>query len=137
DLLARGCIGPSVASALTLLPREDQDRVLEAVQMHCLKAADAVLLAQAYRIADETDRRQLLRDPAGALHPKSSPVLTPRAAELEGRLQHFRQVLADLRTFFLPLDLAPAERRRLEAIYRTLIQDLVATAQALAAVQQE
>lgn len=133
DELAHGRIGPSFAHALTALPEEDQDRLLEVVLAHRIRATDAVTLVHAYRVADETDRRGLLRDPEGTLRPAPSPVSSPRAAELEGRLEIFRRTLADLRLFTLPDDLSPGERRRLEALERSLHQELADTARTLRA----
>jgi hypothetical protein len=131
EKLALGRIGPSLGFALTALPVEDQDRVLDALEKHRIKTADAMRLVETYRVADEVDRRALLKDPLGKLRPAPSPILTPRATELEGRLESFRRVLADLRTFRVPEDLAPSERRRLEALWRSLLQDLAGTAKAL------
>jgi ParB-like chromosome segregation protein Spo0J len=130
--LAAGRLGPSAAYALTALATEDQDLVLETVLAHRLRATDIEVFVAAYRVADAVDRRAILADPRRVLAPDPSPILTPRAAELEGRLAHFRQVLADLRTFALPDDLAEPERRRLEALQRALYEDLVQTVRALA-----
>lgn len=129
--LARGRLRPSAAYALTSLPQEDQDLVLEAALQHGLSTTDTVVLVAAYRVADKVDRREILADPKQTLSPDPSPVLTPRATELEGRLAHFHRVLADIRTFTLPGDLADPERRRLEALQRSLYQDLVQTVSAL------
>jgi ParB-like chromosome segregation protein Spo0J len=129
--LAQGRIGPALATALTALPAVDQDRLLEAIHLHHLRATDGAVLVAAYRAADETDRQTLLRSPAATLHPEPSPMVSPRAAELEGRLESFRRLLADLRMFAWPDDLPPPEQRRLEALHRSVIQDLLATARAV------
>lgn len=129
--LAAGRLGPTAAHALAALATKDQDQVLESALAHRLRATDIAILVAAYRVADECDRPAMLADPRCILAPDPSPILTPRAAELEGRLDHFHRLLADIRTFTLPADLAGPERRRLEALQRSLYQDLVGTVRAL------
>jgi hypothetical protein len=129
--LAAGRLQTSAAHALTSLPVEHQDLVLQTALGHRLRATDTAVLVAAYRVADEVDRRAILADPRCALAPDPSPILTDRAAELEGRLTHFHRALADIRHFRVPDDLPDPERRRLEALQRGLYHDLVQTASAL------
>ncbi|MCP4897124.1 MAG: ParB N-terminal domain-containing protein, partial [bacterium] len=65
DKLAHGTIGPSLAHALCALPKKDQDAVLGSIDNHALKHREALVLVSTYRMADETDRRELLRAPLG------------------------------------------------------------------------
>ncbi len=128
--LARGEFGPTLAHALTTLSSDDQDAVLAAVTAHGLREREVLTLVQHYRVADEVDRRDLLRSPLETLRPEPPPV-SPRANDLEKRLEGFQKELADLRSFALPNDLAPAERRRLDALLRCVHQQLGEAARAL------
>jgi ParB-like chromosome segregation protein Spo0J len=130
--LAAGLIGATFAHALCALPKKDQDALVGAASRHGLGARDAVVLVSAYRTADETDRKALLAAPMDAVRPQApSPTLTPRAVTLERRLVGFAESLRDLARFTLPDDLAPAERRRLEAVRRGVLTELERTARAL------
>src|SRR6266545_2892408 len=130
--LAAGRIGTRVAHALCALPTRDQDALVTAVVRHGLGAGDAVVVVDAYRVADPTDRRALLASPMDAVRPQAPPpTLTPRAVALERRLVGFAEALRELRNFTLPDDLAPAERRRLEAVHRSVLAELATTASTL------
>jgi hypothetical protein len=127
--LAHGEFGPTLAHALTTMSPDDQDAVLAAGAAHGLREREVLALAHNYRVADEVDRRDLLRSPLASLRPDPPPV-SPRAAALEKRLEDFQRELVDLRSFALPDDLPPAERRRLDALLRGVYQQLGETARA-------
>jgi ParB-like chromosome segregation protein Spo0J len=63
DELGRGALRPTVAHALCALGHADQDAVLQAMARHDLRTREALTLVHAYRVADERDRTDLLRDP--------------------------------------------------------------------------
>jgi len=131
--LAHGSIGPTLAHALCALPDKDQDAVLGAIDRHRLKHREALVLVAAYRVADEPDRHELLRAPLGRVRaePAPSPTTSTLATELEHRLERIREALLDLSEFVIPLELAPAEQRRLEARLRSVLAQLHHTARAL------
>jgi hypothetical protein len=129
--LAHGELGPTLAHALTTLSFDDQDAVLAAAAAHGLREREVLALVHNYRAADEVDRRDLLCSPLASLRPDPPPV-SPRAVDLERRLEDFQRGLADFRAFALPDDLAPAERRRLDALLRCFHQQLGETARTLA-----
>ena len=118
--LAQGCIGPTLAHALCPLPSKDQKPVLQAILSHGLKLREALPLISAYRLADQPLRRKLLHAPLGVLKPSSSlnSVSSPTAVVLQQRLQHFHETLVDLALFIIPKQLAPADKRRLQAKLR-------------------
>jgi ParB-like chromosome segregation protein Spo0J len=130
--LAREEIGATFARALCAVPKKDQDALVGAVLRHGLGDRDAVVLVKAYRAADETDRKALLAAPMDAVRPQApSPTLTPRAVTLERQLLGHAESLRALASFTLPDDLAPAERRRLEAVRRGVLAQLATTATTL------
>ena len=73
EKVAHGAIGPTLAYALCALPEKDQDAVLGAMQRHGLALRETLTLLSAYRVADEPDRRELLRAPLGVVRAKPSP----------------------------------------------------------------
>ena len=79
EKLARGAFGPTLAHTLCGLPEKDQDAVLTSVERHGLKLREALSVVSAYRVADEPDRRELLRSPLGAVRTASpaDPVSSP------------------------------------------------------------
>jgi len=97
---------------------------------HGLKLPEALALISAYRVADEADRRELLRSPLGVLRPEPapSPAISPTATVLERRLQTIQEALVSLAEFTIPEQLAPAEKRRLEARLRSVLAQLQNTA---------
>ncbi len=130
--LAREEIGATFARALCAVPKKDQDAFVGAVLRHGLGDRDAVVLVKAYRAADGEDRRGLLAAPMDAVRPQApSPTLTPRAVTLERQLLGHAESLRALASFTLPDDLAPAERRRLEAVRRGVLAQLATTATTL------
>lgn len=131
--LAQGRVGPTLAHALCALCAKDQDAVLGAIERHALKGREAPALVSAYRVADEVDRRALLRAPLELLRPKRavSAGVSPRTVDLEQRLEQIREALVDLAAFSVPPELPPAEQRRLLARYRSVLAQLEATAAAL------
>jgi hypothetical protein len=135
DRLGKGAIGPSLAVALTDVPVADQDALCGAIERHGLGGREAMALVGAYRVADEAERRALLRDPLGVLRSEEapSPTLSPRARDLEAELGGFRRMLRELGAFRLPDDLAPPERRRLAALRRCVLAELRQTAAVLCA----
>ena len=128
--LARGEIGPTLAHALCALSAKEQESVLSAMERHGLKLPEALALISAYRVADEPDRRELLRSPLGVLRPEPapSPAISPTATVLERRLQAIQEALVSLAEFTIPQQLAPAEKRRLEARLRSVLAQLQNTA---------
>ena len=135
--LCAGEIGPSLACALTELGIKDQEAILATAKEHQLSARECTRLVAAYRAADDTDRRRLLANPLAVARPELSrqATLSSTAVALERVLTGFRHTLADIGTFALPDDLAPPERRRLEALWRSVLDQLGTTAGALGAVQ--
>ena len=133
DRLAKGGIGPALATALTALSPDDQNAILDAIVAHAVPPPRAQQVVAAYRVADAADRRALVADPLGQLAASEArrPSTSPRAAALERTLVGFGQALAELAVFRLPNDLAPPERRRLEAVHRTVLAALAKTAAAL------
>jgi hypothetical protein len=133
QLLARGKLRPTLAGLLTAFAAKDQDALARVIERHGLSGREAAILLHAYRAADEADRRALLREPLARVRPAAGSALTrsPRAEALESRLFEIRRALLDLETFTFPGDLAPAEARRLEALYRSVVQQLGAAAQKL------
>lgn len=131
--LACGAIGPALAHALTELAEDDQDALLQSIDKHGLRAGEALMLVGAYRAADETDRKQLLRTPLEQLRAQrqASPTLSPRAVYLEAELGRIQEALADFGAFQIPAELAPAEQRRLRALYYGVVEQLRQLAQRL------
>jgi len=128
--LARGEIGPTLAHALCALSGKEQEGVLQSMDRHGLKLPEVLALISAYRVADEEDRKELLRSPLGVLRPEPapSPAISPTATVLERRLQTIQEALVSLAEFTIPEHLAPAERRRLEARLRSVLAQLQNTA---------
>jgi hypothetical protein len=124
--LASRAIGPTLAHALTQLAEDDQDSLLQSIDKHGLRTGEALKVVEAYRAADPIDRKQLLRAPLEHLRAElqRNPILSPRAVHLEAELRRMRQALADLGAFQIPAELAPAEQRRLAAIYYGAIEQL-------------
>jgi len=131
--LSTGDIGPSLACALTALGVKDQEAVLGAAEKHELSARECVRLVATYRTANDQDRRQLLTDPLSIARPELSrqATLSSRAVAIEQTLTGFRHSLKELAAFVLPDDLAPPEHRRLEALWRCVLDELHATAAVL------
>jgi len=124
--LAMGAIGPTLAHALCALPQTAQNALLGVIERHALKLREALALLSAYRVADETERRELLRAPLTVARPQppSSPAISPTTTVLERRLEHIREALVDLAGFTIPDELAPVEKRRLEARLHSVLAQL-------------
>ena len=124
--LAQGSIGPTLAHALCAVPQTDQDALLGVIQRHALKLREALALLSAYRVADEAERRELLRTPLTVARPQppSSPAISPTTTVLERRLEHIREALVDLAGFTIPDELAPVEKRRLQARLHSVLAQL-------------
>jgi hypothetical protein len=139
EKLADGTIGPTLAHALCPLAAEDQDELLAAIERHGVGPQKAIALIETYERGDEVDRRELLRDPLGVLKKRDEamPQVSPRAKDLERRMVKWQRQLAEIRSFRLPNDLAPAERRRLEAVWRGLVDEVAITHRALGGVLQD
>jgi hypothetical protein len=133
EALGRAELGPTVGLELCPLAHDEQDRLLGAITQHGLGARDALALVRVWRAADERDRSELLRDPLGVLRPPAADTETRsvRARDLEAEIERLRTALQDLALFKLPPELAPPERRRLEALWRGLVAELRATARHL------
>ena len=128
DRLARGAIGPSAAHVLCGLSDKDQAAVLAAAEHHGLTERASIALFEAYRVADEADRKRLLRDPKGILEPAPSPAQSPLVTALERRLERIRSALLDLTCFSAPVGLSPPEARRIDAVFRSVLIELEKTA---------
>jgi len=137
ERVSKGELGVSVAHVLTTLPPDHQTTLLQAIDKHGLRTREAILLVQTYRIATDSERRQILKDPIARVRPRPTPIVSPRAADIETRLEMFRKTLEELRAFTLPADLAPAEERRLSAQYRAVCAELVQTVQELGLDQNQ
>ena len=61
QLVAAGKVATTLAHALTALGGDEQDAVLDSIDKHGLNARESTMLMDAYRAADPTDRKQLLR----------------------------------------------------------------------------
>ena len=127
--LAQGTIGPTFAHALCAVPVTEQDAVLSAVERHGLKLREALRLLCSYRVADEPDRRELLRTPLEAVRSgnSSSPATSPTVTVLERRLEYISEALVSLTEFSIPDELAPPEKRRLEALLHGVLAQLQTT----------
>jgi hypothetical protein len=129
--LARGQIGPSLATALAQLPGADQAALLAVIEGHGLKDREAATLVGAYRVADEADRKLLLHDPLGAVRPPPAvQVFSPRLVELEQALADIQRALQRLAEFRLPADLPDPEQRRLQAQLQGVLGQLQRAARA-------
>lgn len=131
EKLACGSIGPSAAHALCPLSEEDQEAVLAAAERHGLTERASIALFETYRVADEQDRKRLLRDPKGTLEPDPSPTLSPLTTQLERRLERIRRALLDLACFRIPIGIAPPEERRIDAVFRSVLAQLEQTTRAV------
>jgi len=127
--LAQGTIGPTFAHALCAVPVTEQDAVLGAVERHGLKLREALRLLGSYRVADEPDRRELLRAPLQVVRSgsSSSPATSPTVTVLERRLEYISEALVSLTEFSIPDELAPPEKRRLEALLHGVLAQLQTT----------
>ena len=124
DRLASGRIGPTLAHALTAMKGPEQSSCLAVIDRDGLTASESLRLVEAYHVADEADRKLLLRSPVEREAPGPDPSVSPRARELEADLRRFQATLHELSAFALPDDLAPAERRRLDALYQVVLAQL-------------
>jgi ParB-like chromosome segregation protein Spo0J len=129
--LARGDIGLTLAEALCGVSSKDQDLLLGAKERHGLKHQEALALVSSYRVADEVDRRTLLDSPLDVLRPSQSLVISATATGLEHRLERIREALVDLADFVIPPELTPAEQRRLGALRKSVLDQLLHTTRAL------
>jgi len=125
--VAERILGPTVAHHLTALKTHDQDAVLDGHMRHGLTPREMVLLIQALRIAEGTERQKLLDQPLNTVRPKTEP----RRTELEQRLEQISRALADLGDVTLPQDLCPGEHRRLEALHRRVCGEIIRLAHRL------
>jgi hypothetical protein len=135
DQLDEGRIGATLAHALSALRAEDQEGLLACARRHRLAQRESLALVAALRATDsEGQRRELLRDPLPTLRPQPHGHSTTGslATRIEERLERMRQALVELSAFELPsTGLTDAERRRLEAQYRALLDLLANSARAL------
>ncbi len=128
ELLVRGKLSLTIAHHLTSLSMENQDSLLKSADSHHLSRQELLALVQAFRIAEQKpERRRLLRNPLGVLRPAAAPTSSVRAQRLEIHIQQISQTLSELRSFSIPIDLSPAEQRRLKALYRSACQALLQT----------
>ncbi len=131
EKMSCGAMGPSVGHALCALSHKEQDQILVAIDQHGLRAHEALDLISAFRVADEKEQKIVLRDPKGQLNQKQAPTLSPCAMQLENKLEDIRQALHDLSDFIIPEEMAPPEKRRIEAIYRSVLSEVKHMAHAL------
>ena len=131
----QGAIGPTLAYALCALSERGQQDIVCAAERHALRQREALALVSAWRVASsDAERARLLSEPLPVVRPdpKSTSFVGPLAARLEERLARARDVLVDLASFQLRTEgLTDAERRRLEAQHRAVLDLLQQTAQAL------
>lgn len=122
ELLGTEALTPGVARALCSLDKKAQLQVLRTIQADALTARESRRLIVAFGIADPEDRRALLKDPKGTLAPTHpAPSLSADAVRLEAELEQARSALSVLRRLTLPPTLSPPERRRIEAIRRSVL----------------
>ena len=131
--LAAGRIGPTLAHRLCERPADEQDALLATIERHALKPTEALALLSAFAVADSSEQRALLRNPLATVRRAVAHTLSPHAIALEHRLEEISNALRDLATFEVPAELAPAEQRRLAALYRATCARFDETARALAA----
>jgi len=131
DRVATRDLGPTHARLLTALSHTDQDVLLETISRHGLNGQETTILIQTFRIADSTDRRNLLKDPLATVRPTPSPIKSPRLAEIERTLEGIGRALSDLHHLRIPPDLSAAERRRIEALHRQVCQEAIEVAHQL------
>jgi ParB-like chromosome segregation protein Spo0J len=128
-------IGPALGYAFCALSGAGQEAVLRSVERHSLREREALALISAWRVASsDRERAALLADPIPAVRPQaqSSSPLSALATNLHERLETMRQALSDLSSFQIPEQgLSDAERRRLEAEYRFVLNLLSETSQTL------
>jgi len=130
NALASGKLGPTVAHSLCAMTAVEQDSLLACITRHGLKLREALALVCSYRVADKQDRRALLEAPLDLLRPEPypSPAASPALIDCEKRLESIRQALVSLADFLIPAQMAPAEKRRVEALHRSVVEQLHATA---------
>jgi ParB-like chromosome segregation protein Spo0J len=129
-----GALRPTIATALTKVAGKDQERLVRAIETNGLTTREAIALVLAFaRLEDEKDRAELLRDPIARLRrPRPTSPLSPVAEAAAARLEQARSVLKDLaRGPVLPEGLTDAERQRLEAGWRRVLDQLRETTAAL------
>jgi hypothetical protein len=131
--LAVGLIAPTLAHRLCALPAGEQDALLATIERHALKPTEALALLSAWAVADPSEQRALLRNPLATVRRAVPHTFSPHAMTLEHRLKEIGNALRDLATFEVPAELAPAEQRRLAALYRATRTVFDETARALAA----
>jgi len=128
-------IGPALAYAFCALSQTAQEAVLRAAERHSLRERETLALISAWRVASsERERAALLADPISVVRPppQNSSYLRPAGSCLQQRLENIRQALTDLASFHIPEQgLSDAERRRLEAEHRFVLDLLSQTAQTL------
>jgi len=127
ERVATNRLGVSLAETLTGVAADEQDQVLDAVDQHGLRVREAVLLVETYCGATPSERRALLQDPLPSVRPPEESWFSPRAVAIEDQLTAVIRTLEDLQSFEMPADLAPAEERRLTALYRSVLQTLEQT----------
>ena len=124
-------LGPSLAYALCALPAPQQESVWRSAERGGLTTRETFALLSAFRVASEAERASLLAQPVRAVRPDRSqaPAFSPLCARLEERLRRTHQALLDLASFSIPDEgLSPAERRRIEAQHRAVLELLATTA---------
>jgi ParB-like chromosome segregation protein Spo0J len=132
DKLDHGEIGPSLAYELCSLPSKQQEQAQHTAEAHRLSAHETSALVAALRVASPQEATSLLADPLRIVRPTTPPpaAVSPLCARLEQKLQRVQQALLDLDAFEIPAEgLSPAERRRLQAQHRAVLDLLAKTAQ--------
>jgi ParB-like chromosome segregation protein Spo0J len=125
ECVADRTLGPTIAWHLTSLRFEEQDEVLKVRGKHGLSTRETILLIQAMRVVETGERKALLANPLATVRPPASPTASPRLADLEKRLAEIAQAIEEFSHWSIPGDLAPAERRRLEALQLGVTLDLI------------
>lgn len=125
ESVANRTLGPTIAFYLTSLSHSDQDEVLKARGMHDLNARETIVLIQALRVVEPSERRALLDNPLATVRPRAAPTASPRLIELEQQLGQMSRIVQEIGSMTFPADLAPAERRRLEALRLQVNLDVI------------
>ncbi|NLI79963.1 MAG: hypothetical protein GX442_26395 [Candidatus Riflebacteria bacterium] len=120
--VAEGRLGPALALQLTTLPERDQERALTARSRHGLTNRETGVLIQAIRVSEPGEIKSFLEDPLPLVRPP--PPMAGTAARLEARFEEIRRAVQEFGEMTMPADLAPAARRRLEALQRQVAREL-------------
>lgn len=120
--LGNAQIGPTVGNLLTALSEQDQDKLTECFSGHKLRVCEQQRLIQTWQIADTSERKALLFNPADFLSRKDNPVFSSQANSLEKRLYRSLDLIEDLASFSIPAEMSDTESRRLVALAKQFLK---------------